>query len=229
MRAFERHEPADTTAFDNRMSTGPGVEPSVMPARTLSPFRVRAAAYHAGITTTVLGRHLDVDRRGDTQQIDAAPIGTQDAKLHRIHLDGLATARQATQLVHEQAADGVELFVGKLRVEESIELIDRRQRMHREFAWPFLANGLIFLDVVFIVDLADDLLDDILDGDQPADAAVFIDDDGDVVMVAAKLLQQHVEPLAFRHEHHRTHVLADLETIIAGRLQPQHILGQQHS
>jgi hypothetical protein len=35
--------------------------------------------------------------------------------------------------------------------------------------------------VVFVLDVADDLLQDVLDGDEARDAAVLVDDDGDVV------------------------------------------------
>ena len=50
------------------------------------------------------------------------------------------------------------------------------------------ADVLVVLDVELIVDLADDLLDHVLDGDQARDAAVFIDHDRHVIAVAAELL-----------------------------------------
>ena len=110
-----------------------------------------------------------------------------------------------------------------------IEVGDRRQRAHREFARALLADGLIILDVMLIVDLADNLLDDVFDGHQAAHAAVFIDHHGDVIVAAAKFLEQHIEPLALGNEHDRAHVFADLEILVAGRLQPQQILGQQNA
>src|ERR1700752_1766211 len=75
------------------------------------------------------------------------------------------------------------------------------------------ADVLIILDIELIVDLADDLLDDVLDCAQPGDAAVLIDHDRHVIAVAPEFLEQHIEPLRFRHEHRRTHVLADVETL----------------
>ena len=54
--------------------------------------------------------------------------------------------------------------------------------------------------VVFVVDLADDLLEDVLDGQQSGDAAVFVHDDGDVIAAATKFLQQRVQPLALGNE-----------------------------
>ena len=80
---------------------------------------------------------------------------------------------------------------------------------------------------MLVADLADDLLDHVLDGDQPADASVFVHDHGDVVVAAAEFLQQHVQALALGDEDDRAHVLADLEGLVARRLQPQQILGEQ--
>ena len=49
-----------------------------------------------------------------------------------------------------------------------------------------------FVEVKLVLYVADDLFEDILDGDQPGDTAVLIDHDGDVIAVAAKILEQHV-------------------------------------
>ena len=65
------------------------------------------------------------------------------------------------------------------------------------------------LAVVLVGDLADDLLDDVLDGDQPGGAAVLVDDDREVVLVALHLAQQVVDRLALGHEVHGPHHLGD--------------------
>ncbi len=140
-----------------------------------------------------------------------------------------SAAGQPAELLHQQAADGVVFFIGKGSGKKFIEIGDRRQRAHREFARTFLADGLIILDVMLIIDLADDLFDDILDGDQAAHTAIFVDHHGNVIMAAAKFLEQHVETLALRHEYHRAHVFAYLEILIRRSLQPQQVLGEQDS
>ena len=86
---------------------------------------------------------------------------------------------------------------------------------------------LVILDVVLVVDFADDLLDHILDGHQPAYAAVLIHHHGQMIVAHAKFLEQHVEPLAFGHEHDGAHELADLERLAVRDLQAQQILGEQ--
>src|ERR1039457_7665381 len=96
--------------------------------------------------------------RDHSQQIDPAPIGAQDPEFQFADLDGLAAARQAPELLHQQAADGGVFLVGKRRAEVVVEIAERRERAHVEFALAFAANRLIVLDVVFVVDLPNDLL-----------------------------------------------------------------------
>src|SRR4029077_10148056 len=90
----------------------------------------------------------------------------------------LARARQAPELLHEQARDGVEaLLLGQPRAEVFVELIDAGDAAHRELTLAVATDGHNVLDVELVVDLADDLFDDALDGDEPGNPAVLIDDD----------------------------------------------------
>ena len=50
------------------------------------------------------------------------------------------------------------------------------------------SSGLV--EIVFVVDLADDLLEHVLDCHHAGHAAVFVHDDGDVVAIGAKIAQQ---------------------------------------
>ena len=92
-----------------------------------------------------------------------------------------------------------------------VEFGDARGPAHQELRLALGADVLVFLDVELVVDLADDLLDHILDGDEPGNAAVFVDHDRHVVTVALEFLEQHVEPLGFRHEHRGPQELAHVE------------------
>ena len=53
---------------------------------------------------------------------------------------------------------------------------------------------------MLVADFADDLLDQILDGHQSGDAAVFVDHDGQAGVFALHLAQQFVALLGFRNE-----------------------------
>ena len=68
------------------------------------------------------------------------------------------------------------------------------------------------VEVVLVLDVADDLLEHVLDGHQAGDAAVLVDHDRHVVAVArGSRLQQHVQPLRFGDEHRRAQHLAHVE------------------
>ncbi len=134
--------------------------------------------------------------------------------------------RHAAQVVGEQAADGVDVLVGEVRAEGFVELADLGQPAHAHVA---VGGGedVVFLlvEIVFVLDVADDLLQHVFDGDQAGHAAVFIDDDGDVVAVDAEVAQQHVQPLGFGNEHGRAQHVAHVEAFV--RVVAQQVLGQQ--
>jgi len=107
--------------------------------------------------------------------------------------DRFAAPRHAPELLHDQAGDGVELGVGQCRLEILVELVDARATAYAVLPIGIHADVLVVLDVEFVVDVADDLLDDVFDGHQPGNAAIFVDHQRHVIVLAAKLLQQHVE------------------------------------
>ena len=104
----------------------------------------------------------------------------------------------------DQAAEGGG-FVGFVEIdrlaEEVAELIDGKAAGDepdaaglalRLFDWR--------VGLVLVADVADDLLQQIFDGDQAGDAAVFIDHDAHVLLFALHLAQQLVAALGFRNE-----------------------------
>ena len=133
-----------------------------------------------------------------------------------------------TEGIHHQAAEGVELFIGEVRVELIIELFDRRQPLDQEVAGGQLLDVVLVIDIVFILDIANDLFQDILDGDQSGHAAIFIDHYRHMVVGRAKFLEQHVEPLGLGHAGGWTQHILDVETVgVVFQQQRQQILGQQ--
>ena len=54
--------------------------------------------------------------------------------------------------------------------------------------------------LVLVPDVADDLLEQIFDGDQPGNAAIFVDDDAHVLLFALHLAQQFIAALGLRDE-----------------------------
>ena len=84
---------------------------------------------------------------------------------------------------------GLGHFVERRVATDAISLIGQRKDV-----------AIVLRMVEFIFNLTDDLLQHILDRDQTRDVAEFIDHDGHVVAVVAKLAQQVVEFFALRNE-----------------------------
>ena len=66
------------------------------------------------------------------------------------------------------------------------------------------------LAVVLVLDLADDLLQHVLDGHDARRAAVLVDDDGHVDAVCPHVGQQLVDSLRLRHEEGRSRQVAQV-------------------
>ena len=111
--------------------------------------------------------------------------------------------RHASQMRHQKAADGLEAFTRDLDVQPLRHLVDVHLAVEEIPAVPFIDDRL-GLDVVLIADLADDLLEHVLDGDQTGRAAVFVHHHGHLRLLPLELFEQFGHTLAFWHEHHRT-------------------------
>ncbi|MNI42198.1 hypothetical protein D3C73_964790 [compost metagenome] len=130
-----------------------------------------------------------------------------------------------------QAADGVVVLIGEGGTEALVEIADRRERIHHVLAIGLdgdLRREILGL-VVFVVDVADDLLQHVFDGDQAGDTAVLVHHDRHVVARQAELLQQHVELLRFRNQHRRAQQFTYVARTIVGNHAAQQVLGQQHA
>src|SRR3569832_2952184 len=65
------------------------------------------------------------------QEVQAATVRSQILEAETVDGDGLAAARQPAEALHHHAADGIELLVAVVAVEIAVELVDRRERLHR--------------------------------------------------------------------------------------------------
>ncbi len=129
----------------------------------------------------------------------------------------------------DQAADGVVVVVGEVGAETLVEILDRGQRIDHILAIGLCGDQRRFVlgVVVLVVDLADDLLQHVLDGDQPGDAAVLVHHDRHVVAREPELLEQHVELLRLGDQHRRAQQFAHRARTVVGDHAAQQVLGQQ--
>jgi hypothetical protein len=130
------------------------------------------------------------------------------------------------EVVDHQSADGIEMLVGKFRGERRVEVGDLGQRLDPVTAGVVPDDVVLGLvEVVLVLDVADDLFQHVLDGDQTGDAAVFVDHDRHVVARRPEFSQQNVQALRFGNEDRRAQRVAQVE-FLAGEI-AQQILGEQ--
>ena len=94
-------------------------------------------------------------------------------------VDRLARDRDVAEQVEDQAADRVPGPGGQLGVDQLVDLVDRQAGADPQLAAAELLDRRL-LDVELVDDLAHQLLDEVLEGDQAGRAAVLVDDDGQV-------------------------------------------------
>ena len=142
----------------------------------------------------------------------APRIGLRHLEMEAAELGFFAGFGQMAHFAGDHAADGVELVVAELAAEALVEIGDRRQRADQEAAVGLRLDqfGFGLVDIVLVVDVADDLLEHVLDRDEAGDAAVFVDDDRHVVAREAEFLEQDVEALGFGNHRDRPQQRADV-------------------
>ena len=158
----------------------------------------------------------------------AAIVGAQDLEEEVIDDDALAAPRQMAETMHHEAADGIEFLIRIIRAEILVEILDRRQRLDGVMRGAVFADRALLLHVMLVLDIADDLLQHILDGDDTGDAAVLVNDDCHVNAVGTEVLEQHIEPLAFRDKHRGPQQFTHIEALLGALYRiDQQILRQQ--
>ena len=142
------------------------------------------------------------------QALDLARVGVEHLELValRMHHD-LAARRHAAGDPDDEAAERVDLL-GEFGVDQPdvrlrLEILDIHPRLRQIDAVALVGPQRAFVLVVLVADVADDLLDQILDRHEPVDAAVFVDDQRHVEPRRLHLLEQHADRHRRRHVQQR--------------------------
>ncbi len=113
------------------------------------------------------------------QHVDLACIATQNLEYEIVDADLFATMRDAAETMRNQSAYRVDFIVAVVSAEDFVELLDFGKRTHAMTSIGGREDiAFLLVEIVFLLDVADNLLEHILDRDESGDAAVFIDDDG---------------------------------------------------
>ena len=162
---------------------------------------------------------------------DTAPVGGLDGEAQAVHLDRVTDLGDAADVVVDEAADGVELLL-VVAVQRGVEVL--QQVVH---VGPPVDPRLVLAEghdhglllVVLVLDLAHDLLDEVLDGDEAGRAAVLVEDDGDVDATSLQAVQEVVDEHRLGHEERRAHEAADGGWPIVADEVGQQVLGVEEA
>ena len=103
------------------------------------------------------------------------------------------------RVAEDEAADGVPVLVGEGHAEQLVELVDGQAAVDPQLAVGELLD-IVVLDVVLVDDLADQLLEAVLQRDEAGDAAVLVDEERHVELLGLHLAHQAGDRLGLGHE-----------------------------
>src|SRR5215472_9148081 len=169
-------------------STGPGVS-----------LCATASAYLAGLAGALMagsGRKLLADRRADLDPGDPPAVEFGHGQPVPVQVGRLAGLRQVAERGEQESGHGL---IGPVRQFDAGllgEVVEVHQAVHLKFAGPQPTRR-VSLDVILVLDVADELLDEVFERDDASGAAVLVNDDRKVGAISPH----------FRHRGH--HGLAD--------------------
>ena len=131
--------------------------------------------------------------------LDPVVLDLVDLEQQRAELDGVAAHGAAAEIGEDDSADGVLVPVGELDLKGLLDLFDQHGAGD---GVDVVAEGgqLRFLGVELVLDLADDLLDHVLQRDHAAHPAVLVEDGRQVDLLGEHAVEQPVEGQGLRHE-----------------------------
>ena len=126
----------------------------------------------------------------DEDLFDATPVHAHDGENVPIHLEDVALVGYSPGEVEHQAPHGVPAVLGEVEVVFHVHVVDVESSTHHQALRVEALDVVIEWGVRFIGDLADQLLEDVLQGDEAGGAAVFVDHDEKVALALADLGEQ---------------------------------------
>ena len=117
-----------------------------------------------------------------------------------LRLDDVADLRRAAEALEDEPTDrGVLVGRGEAHAGRRVELVEPQVTRHDPGVGPVGLHG-DRLGVVLVEDLSDDLLGDVLERDDAGEAAVLVDDDGQLPVAGADLLEHPGQRRTRRHD-----------------------------
>ncbi len=137
-------------------------------------------------------------RQDDPQARDARAVDLGDPELDVGRDQLVAHDGPPPEVREDEPGEGSRALLRQLGAHRLVEVVDRQGAGHRERAVVDPGDGRV-REVVLVLDLADDLLEDVLDRDDALGAAVLVDDDGERLVRLPQLAQEDAEVLRLRN------------------------------
>ena len=90
--------------------------------------------------------------------MNPAAVGVQHANPETVQLDHFIAFGQMAEGVHDQPANGIELFVGELGFEVFVELLDGGQALDQIITAGQRFDLTVLVNIMLVFNVADDLL-----------------------------------------------------------------------
>ena len=149
-------------------------------------------------------------RHADARGAAAVELG--DGEGATVDDDALAHLGEPAEIGHDEAGHGLVRPLGQLEADLVREVLDVEQAVDLDLAADALLGPL--LDVVLVADVADELLDEVLERHDARGAAVLVDDDGEVGAGRPHLEHRRQHALAAREHEDLAGELGDADAAV---------------
>ena len=113
---------------------------------------------------------------GGKQRVESAAVGAQNLEAYAFEFDDFVACGNASEMIQDEPADGVTFPSAESGADRRVQVGDGGLRLDA------ISSGMIdpdvvvvFIEILFVFDVADDLFEDVFDGNQAAHARVFVD------------------------------------------------------
>src|SRR5438874_5477679 len=131
----------------------------------------------------------------DLQALDARPVDVDDLEAQPIVEHLVARLGRPAERAEDESRNGVVVLLRQFLAELLVEIVDREGAVDSDAAVVEALDRLVG-QVVFVFDLAHDLLEEVLERDEALERAVFVDDDRHVLVRAPELREHGGEVLS---------------------------------
>src|SRR5579862_810985 len=144
--------------------------------------RSRAAARAVSAACLLAGLRATMPRpKRNGETVDALPLDGVHPEDDPVVRHLVARLGGTSEQAEHESSDRVVVLIGQVDVELLVEVVDRERAVDPDRVVVDPLDGLV-RQVELVLDLTDDLLDEILERDDPLDRAVLVDDDREVLV-----------------------------------------------